>query len=137
MNYRRGSAHYRYRHGGLYFDGSRWRVSSRDGSTVTWARVVIWDALGREPLPSEHVHHVNRDRTDDRRENLELVDIREHARIHAGEGARARAANQRYEWSNHAPACVVCGTDERPHFAKGSCGRCYSREYMRARRAAA
>jgi hypothetical protein len=46
MNYRRGSAHYRYRHGGLYFDGSRWRVSSRDGSTVTWAR---------EPLPSEHV----------------------------------------------------------------------------------
>lgn len=23
------------------------------------------------------------------------------------------------------PACIVCGTDERPHAAKGMCGRCY------------
>lgn len=30
-------------------------------------------------------------------------------------------------WARHFDQCITCGTTERPHLAKGSCGQCYDK----------
>ncbi len=47
-------------------------------------RLVMEQMIGRPLRPEEHVHHLNRDRTDNRRENLELVGSSEHSAITSG-----------------------------------------------------
>ena len=123
--------------GGLLFDrhAQRWRIVCRDGSTVYFYRAVMEAHLGRELLRSEHVHHRNGNTTDDRIENLELLDIRDHGALHSPEGRAARASNRRFDWSRDYPCCTECGTDSDPYFAAGKCRRCYHRTYMRQRRA--
>lgn len=39
--------------------------------------------LGRKLLKTEHVHHKNRDKRDDRLENLEVLDCCYHGSLHA------------------------------------------------------
>jgi NADH pyrophosphatase NudC (nudix superfamily) len=123
---------------GLTYDkqSGRWRITCRDHSMTYFYRAVI-EAKLRRPLDrTEHVHHINGDCSDDRPENLELLDIREHGALHAPEALAARRANRRFAWSRDYPRCVECSTDTDPYFASGQCRRCYHRNYMRARRAA-
>lgn len=35
-------------------------------------------------------------------------------------------------WAQRFDCCVICGTTEKPHEARGMCMTCYSREYDRA-----
>lgn len=48
-------------------------------------RYIMENHLGRKLKKREHVHHLNHDRTDNRIENLKVIDIREHGRLHANE----------------------------------------------------
>jgi len=62
------------------------------------------------------VHHINGDRSDNRPENLMVMTMLEHNRLHHGlNGA----------WSRNFDACIRCGTDERRHEARGLCLACY------------
>lgn len=44
-------------------------------------RVDVADAIGRPLRSDEHVHHVNRDHTDDDLENLELLTVEYHGQV--------------------------------------------------------
>jgi len=67
----------------------RWYVIKRDGKRYLWYRVVMWNALGRELHENETVHHINGDSSDDRLENLQLMSIAEHSRLHGHSPERA------------------------------------------------
>lgn len=121
-----------------YLDKASGRVRVYDPETQSHRyryRVVMEEHLGRPLREDEHVHHINGDPADDRIENLRVLPSGDHTRLHHPELAAARRAKRRFAWSRDYPACVVCGTDERPHFCLGKCKRCYHRDYMRARRA--
>lgn len=49
---------------------------------VLRSRYVMATHLGRPLRADEHVHHVNRDKTDDRVDNLQVVTPSEHAKLH-------------------------------------------------------
>jgi hypothetical protein len=54
----------------------------RDGKECYEHRVVMEQHLQRPLASSEHVHHINGDKKDNRLENLELLSASEHHREH-------------------------------------------------------
>lgn len=52
------------------------------GLNILEHRMIMEQHLGRKLEPREHVHHKNDDRTDNRLENLEVLDIVDHAIEH-------------------------------------------------------
>lgn len=92
-------------------------VKLADGSWMLEHRLVMERLLGRKLLPSEHVHHKNENRQDNRPENLELLTKAEHLREHAPERKRIRQSPE---------VCTDCGADAwRPKL--GRCVPCYDR----------
>ena len=55
-----------------YIDANGYRVVYREGKNILEHRWIISQELGRPLLRHETVHHLNGDRSDNRRENLEL-----------------------------------------------------------------
>lgn len=61
---------------------------ARNGKRVLEHRAVLEEHLGRKLLRSEHVHHINGQRGDNRVENLRIVDCPSHLAEHADERFR-------------------------------------------------
>ena len=60
----------------------RYKHIRRNDKTTTQHRMIMEAHLGRKLLTTEHVHHLNGDRGDNRIENLVVMSQTEHAKLH-------------------------------------------------------
>ena len=84
---------------------TRYKQIKRDGRHIGEHRYVVEQLIGRRLLPTEHVHHVNEVKTDNKIQNLEgPLTPAEHGKHH-----------QKYPSDK---ACAVCGNIFTPHKTK-------------------
>lgn len=65
------------------------------GGYVMEHRWLMEQHIGRYLTPDEHVHHLNHDRSDNRLENLMIVDPVEHAKYHTSQVRRPQSEEHR------------------------------------------
>ena len=62
---------------------SEYKIRTINGRQIPEHRAVIEDLLGIKLDKNQVVHHINGDKKDNRPENLQVMDWREHSRLHA------------------------------------------------------
>lgn len=121
---RRGSGHPRYKGGRRVMPTGYVSLSVTGRGQVLEHRLVMETQLGRPLKRTEHVHHLNGDRADNRPENLEVMTRDEHLDKHPH--SRHKAG-----WSRLYERCIDCGTTDIPHKARGRCKRCQYKAWRR------
>ncbi len=103
---------------------TRTRLIWRDGKKVRAHRWIMEQHVNRKLLPNEHVHHKNGDPLDNRMENLQILLINAHMRLH----------KQRYPDTK---CCVNCGQEFAANPRKRRRHKCCSKECAQTIRVAA
>jgi hypothetical protein len=83
FEYKRGPANKLWKGGWVAKNGYRY-ITVHDNGTEQYLehRYLMEKHLGRKLTKTEHVHHINRDRLDNRMENLKLLGVSEHMKLH-------------------------------------------------------
>jgi hypothetical protein len=79
---------------------------SKQATTNGWAlehRVVMSDKIGRELLVDEHIHHIDGIKTNNSPDNMMIVSVAEHTRIHNG------SAETRQQGEENIIVTCACG----------------------------
>src|SRR4030095_8235110 len=114
----------RYRRKEGHAPNQFWTIKTRHGR-MPEHRVIMQQILGRKLEPGERVWHKNRNRLDNRPENLELFHQREVPLF-------ANGVNDK--WSRKFDQCIRCHTRKYRHVSRGLCGSC-NMEKRRAKKA--
>lgn len=89
------------------------------GKPIEEHRLVMMKKLNRDLKQDEQVHHINKNRLDNREENLMLLTQKEHMSLHA-------------KMKNNKRTCLICN-EYKIHHARGLCATCYHRVLMEGR----
>ena len=95
-------------------------------------RYVMEQFLGRKLTKSEHIHHINHDKLDNRIENLEIISPSEHSKHHIRKIWKNKFAGR---WAEKFDFCIKCNKKSSPHASKGICKKCNDRVVAKKRRA--
>lgn len=95
------------------------KVKAADGRWHYEHRIVAERILGRALLSNEIVHHINGDRSDNRPENLRVMLVADHTRLHL----------EIVTWARFHICCVECGRTDSRHASRGKCNRCYLKQW--------
>jgi len=97
-------------------------------------RLVAEQTIGRYLRKDEVVHHLNRITDDNRPENLAVMTMSEHAKLHHPGKTKLYRHGR---WSLHYDRCIACGLTERPFRSAGMCDRCHGRWWQKNKRLSA
>ncbi|MEK2534368.1 HNH endonuclease signature motif containing protein [Tetragenococcus halophilus] len=88
------------------------------GRKVRMHRAIVEQSIGRKLSPDEHVHHKNRNKRDNRIENLEVIDKTEHLKIHNKKGRTKNYTNRNVLVDNNKVVPFLSLTEKEQNFVK-------------------